>query len=120
MSFGGDTKSRRSQDPLSGVYARGSKISHTGGKKTKNFGWDSPPFYAPCPCEKCFAVVRSAYMYVPATTPLQTLAVPAGVGLMEIITEPEFHSSEEAMSFVKELQLVFQCIGTCDGKMAGE
>ena len=30
MSFGGDTKSRRSL--LSGVYARGSKISHTGGK----------------------------------------------------------------------------------------
>ncbi|KAK2176622.1 hypothetical protein NP493_652g04026 [Ridgeia piscesae] len=41
----------------------------------------------------------------------------AGVGLMEIITEPEFHSSEEAMSFVKELQLIFQCIGTCDGRM---
>jgi len=39
---------------------------------------------------------------------------------MEIITEPEFHSSEEAMSFVKELQLIFQCIGTCDGRMDGE
>ena len=30
VSFGGDTKSRWSL--LSGVYARGSKISHTGGK----------------------------------------------------------------------------------------
>ena len=30
VSFGGDTKSRRSL--LSGVYARGSKISHTGSK----------------------------------------------------------------------------------------
>ena len=30
MSFGGDTKNRRSF--LSGVYARGSKIHHTGGK----------------------------------------------------------------------------------------
>ena len=29
VSFGGDTKSHRSL--LSGVYARGSKISHTGG-----------------------------------------------------------------------------------------
>ena len=29
LSFGGDTKNRRSL--LSGVYARGSKISHTGG-----------------------------------------------------------------------------------------
>ena len=43
-----------------------------------------------------------------------------GVGLMEIITEPEFHSSEDAMAFVKELQLIFQCIGTCDGRMDGE
>ena len=30
VTFGGDAKSRRSL--LSGVYARGSKISHTGGK----------------------------------------------------------------------------------------
>ena len=30
MSFGSDTKTQRSL--LSGVYARGSKISHTGGK----------------------------------------------------------------------------------------
>ena len=32
VSFGGDTKSRRSL--LSGVYARGSKISNTGGTYT--------------------------------------------------------------------------------------
>ena len=31
VSFGGDNKSRRSL--LSGVYARGSKRSHTGGKR---------------------------------------------------------------------------------------
>jgi len=42
-----------------------------------------------------------------------------GIGLMEIITEPDFLSAEEAVSFVKELQLILQTIGTCDGKMEG-
>ena len=40
-----------------------------------------------------------------------------GVGLMEIITEPDFSSTVEAVSFVKELQLILQTIGTCDGRM---
>jgi len=38
---------------------------------------------------------------------------------MEIITEPDFRSADEAASFVKELQLILQTIGTCDGKMEG-
>ncbi|KAL5012233.1 hypothetical protein ScPMuIL_010784 [Solemya velum] len=42
----------------------------------------------------------------------------AGVGLMEIVTEPEFTSGEDAASFIKELQLILQVLGTCDGKMA--
>ncbi|XP_041359895.1 glutamyl-tRNA(Gln) amidotransferase subunit B, mitochondrial-like isoform X2 [Gigantopelta aegis] len=42
----------------------------------------------------------------------------AGTGLMEIVTEPDFTSGEEAASFVKELQLILQSIGTCDGKMS--
>ena len=37
VPFGGDTKSRRSL--LSGVYARGSKRSHTGGKQTDPLSW---------------------------------------------------------------------------------
>lgn len=41
----------------------------------------------------------------------------AGVGLMEIVTEPDFKTSSEAASFVKELQLILQTIGACDGKM---
>lgn len=41
----------------------------------------------------------------------------AGIGLMEIITEPEFCSAVEAASFVRELQLILQVIGVCDGKM---
>lgn len=42
-----------------------------------------------------------------------------GIGLMEIITEPEFCSAAEAASFVRELQLILQTIGVCDGKMEG-
>ena len=38
---------------------------------------------------------------------------------MEIVTEPDFHSSEEAAGFVRELQLVLQALGTCSGKMSG-
>ena len=39
---------------------------------------------------------------------------------MEIVTEPDFTTGEEAASFVKELQLILQSIGTCDGKMSGK
>jgi len=42
-----------------------------------------------------------------------------GIGLMEIITEPDFSSSGEAVAFVKELQLMLQTLGTCDGRMEG-
>ena len=39
---------------------------------------------------------------------------------MEIVTEPDFRSSQEAAAFVKELQLILQTLGSCDGKMAGQ
>ncbi|XP_071087947.1 glutamyl-tRNA(Gln) amidotransferase subunit B, mitochondrial-like [Haliotis cracherodii] len=42
----------------------------------------------------------------------------AGVGLMEIVTEPDFTDGDDAAAFVKELQLILQTLGTCDGKMA--
>jgi len=38
---------------------------------------------------------------------------------MEIITEPDFSSAAEAVSFIKELQLILQTLGTCSGKMEG-
>ena len=41
------------------------------------------------------------------------------MALMEIVTEPDFKSGEEAAAFVKELQLMLQTLGTCDGKMEG-
>ena len=42
VSFGGDTKSRRSL--LSGVYARGSQISHQSALEMCNLSW-TPPLY---------------------------------------------------------------------------
>ena len=38
---------------------------------------------------------------------------------MEIVTEPDFRTSEEAMNFIKELQLILLAIDTCDCKMEG-
>ncbi|GAB1601586.1 glutamyl-tRNA(Gln) amidotransferase subunit B, mitochondrial-like [Argonauta hians] len=42
----------------------------------------------------------------------------AGMGLMEIVTEPDFRNGEEAAAFLKELQLLLVTIGTCNGKMS--
>ncbi len=41
----------------------------------------------------------------------------AGVGLMEIVTEPDMSSSREASSFIRTLQALVRHIGTCDGNM---
>ncbi|HEY4508714.1 MAG TPA: Asp-tRNA(Asn)/Glu-tRNA(Gln) amidotransferase subunit GatB [Candidatus Paceibacterota bacterium] len=41
----------------------------------------------------------------------------AGVPLMELVTEPVIHSSEEATKFAKELQLVLQYLGVSDANM---
>ena len=38
---------------------------------------------------------------------------------MEIVTEPDFNDGNDAAAFVKELQMILQTLGTCDGKMAG-
>ena len=38
---------------------------------------------------------------------------------MEIISEPQITSGEEAKAYVKELRQILQTIGTCDGKMSG-
>ena len=39
---------------------------------------------------------------------------------MEIVTEPDMRSAEEAYAFVKELRNVLLEIGTCDCKMEGK
>lgn len=43
-----------------------------------------------------------------------------GVGLMELVTEPDMSNGKEAAAFVQELQTILERIGTCNGKMAGE
>lgn len=41
----------------------------------------------------------------------------SGVGLMEIVTEPDLRSAEEAMEFMKRLRSLLRYLGTCDGNM---
>uniref|UniRef100_A0A673MRR3 Glutamyl-tRNA(Gln) amidotransferase subunit B, mitochondrial n=1 Tax=Sinocyclocheilus rhinocerous TaxID=307959 RepID=A0A673MRR3_9TELE len=42
----------------------------------------------------------------------------AGVGLMELVMEPEMCCGEEAAAAVRELQLILQALGTCQANMA--
>ncbi|XP_034441963.1 glutamyl-tRNA(Gln) amidotransferase subunit B, mitochondrial [Hippoglossus hippoglossus] len=42
----------------------------------------------------------------------------AGVGLMELVMEPEMSCGEEAAAAVRELQLILQALGTCQGNMS--
>lgn len=41
----------------------------------------------------------------------------AGVALMEIVTEPDIRSTEEAGEFLKKLRSIVRYLGTCDGDM---
>jgi len=41
----------------------------------------------------------------------------AGVPLVEIVTEPDIHSAEEAFAFLTELRKLVRWIGVCDGNM---
>ncbi len=41
----------------------------------------------------------------------------AGVGLMEIVTMPDFRSPEEAGAFLRKLRSTVRYLGTCDGNM---
>lgn len=41
----------------------------------------------------------------------------AGVALMEIVTEPDMRSAEEAQAFLKKLRTLLRYLGTCDGNM---
>lgn len=40
-----------------------------------------------------------------------------GVGLMEIVSEPDMRSAEEAAAYVRKLRAIVRCLGTCDGNM---
>ena len=41
----------------------------------------------------------------------------AGVALMEIVSEPDLRSPEEAGAYVKKLRAILRYLGTCDGNM---
>lgn len=41
----------------------------------------------------------------------------AGVALMEIVSEPDMRSVEQAVAFAKKLHTLVQYLGTCDGNM---
>ncbi len=41
----------------------------------------------------------------------------AGVALLEIVSEPDLHSSDEAFAYVTELRRLVRWIGICDGNM---
>jgi aspartyl-tRNA(Asn)/glutamyl-tRNA(Gln) amidotransferase subunit B len=41
----------------------------------------------------------------------------AGVPLLEIVTEPDLHSAEEAFAFLTELRRMVRWLGVCDGNM---
>ncbi|KAF6040869.1 GATB [Bugula neritina] len=41
----------------------------------------------------------------------------AGIGLMEIVTKPDFTNGEQAAAFVREVQQTLRLINTCTGKM---
>ncbi len=41
----------------------------------------------------------------------------AGVALMEIVTEPDMRSNQEASAFLRKLRMILRYLGTCDGNM---
>jgi aspartyl-tRNA(Asn)/glutamyl-tRNA(Gln) amidotransferase subunit B len=41
----------------------------------------------------------------------------AGIALMEIVSHPDIHSSQEAELYLKKLQFLVRHVGTCDGNM---
>jgi len=41
----------------------------------------------------------------------------AGIPLMEIVTEPDIRSPQEAVAFMKKLRTILRYIGVCDGNM---
>ena len=41
----------------------------------------------------------------------------AGVGLMEIVSEPDLRSAQEAAEYLKKLRMILRFIDTCDGDM---
>ena len=69
-----------------------------------------------------------AYIFIQKQSNVYTLALALaetadlhylllGMGLMEIVTKPDFETGEQAEAFVREIQSTLRLINTCDGKM---
>ena len=41
----------------------------------------------------------------------------SGCALMEIVSEPDLNSPQEAAQYVKKLRAILKCVGSCDGNM---
>ncbi len=41
----------------------------------------------------------------------------SGIALMEVVSEPDMRSTEEAAAYVRKLRLIMRYLGTCDGNM---
>lgn len=41
----------------------------------------------------------------------------SGIALMEIVSEPDMRTTQEAMAYVKKLRTILRYLGTCDGNM---
>lgn len=58
-------------------------------------------------------------VFVSCNSPTHLISLSTGVGLMEVVMDPDMCCGEEAAAAVRELQLILQTLGTCQGNMAG-
>jgi len=58
---------------------------------------------------------KSLHEYKPKNTCIDLNR--AGVPLMEIVSEPDMRSADEAVAYMKKLRAILRYIGTCDGDM---
>ncbi len=58
---------------------------------------------------------KSLHEYKPKNTCIDLNR--AGVPLMEIVSEPDMRSADEAVAYLKKLRAILRYIGTCDGDM---
>lgn len=58
---------------------------------------------------------KSLHEYKPKNTCIDLNR--AGVPLMEIVSEPDMRSADEAVAYIKKLRAILRYVGTCDGDM---
>jgi len=68
---------------------------------------------------KCWGLFQSFLGPIPRRCETQLSSRVTGVGLMELVMEPDMSCGEEAAAAVRELQLILQALGTCQANMSG-